>query len=132
MSGAQTIDEALTTGQELFDGILSQTGELLKDKRVLAIGAGLLAAGTVRYMMQHPELIQVGLEQVGESLEIGGQALTTGQEQMGLSAQSITALGAALAPAVPAIITALVGGTAAVGAAGVGAATVIPVVPPPP
>lgn len=129
MSGAQTIDEALDTGQALFDGILSQTGDLLKDKRVLAIGAGLLAAGTVRYMMQHPELIKEGMTQAGNVLDREAETSQQGMDAAGKLAIALApAIVAALGPAVVAGITAL-GGAATVG---LGAATAIPVVPPPP
>ena len=106
--------DALKQAEILTDGILDQGEEtakrLLNSKEVLAIGTGLVAAGTVRYLMMHPEIIEKALEQIGASLEIGGQ---TAQSGFG-SLESLLPLLGTLA------------------AGGAAAATAIPGVPPPP
>ena len=103
------IFDALEIAQEMMDSILEQSGEILESKVALSIGAGLAAAGMARYFMQHPEIIETALKQIGESLEIGA----------GMAAQ-----GGASTEGILTALAALVGGGAV--------ATAIPGVPPPP
>lgn len=110
------VDTMLVTSKALTEEILNQSESILKSKVALSIGAGLMSAGTARYMMQHPELIEKAIEQIGESFEVGATAGSEG-------ASSMLGMIQAIAPAIA---------TALAGAGAVGAATVVPGVPPPP
>jgi len=109
MEDNDQILQAMAAAELLMDQILDRSEELMKSKVTLSIGAGLAAAGLARYTLQHPTLIEKAIEQIGASLEIGGQAAGSGMSELATLLGPLIAAGAT-----------------------VGAATLIPGVPPPP
>jgi hypothetical protein len=116
--GLDAIGDVLAAGEALVDRLIGDGEDqgairtILESDVALAIGAGLLLGGSIRYMALHPELVQASIQQVGQSLEIGASS----------GSSSIESLLVTLAPVI----------TAGVGALGLATATVIPGVPPPP
>lgn len=109
--------EAMATAEIMMEHMLAGSVELMKKKEVIALGMGMVSAGLMRYILMHPEIIEKGLEQIGNSLEIGGQAAGGG----------LTSLSSLLSnPEGLAAIASLLA------AGGLTAATVTPGVPPPP
>ena len=70
--------DAMATAELIIKNIMDSSVDMMKRKEVIALGAGLAAAGFTRYIMMHPELIEKALEQIGNSLEIGAGAAGSG------------------------------------------------------